>query len=175
VRNSEPGFAGLDFQARLRWEAQYATCARPGNVAADFIDRVAAAGAADPAATAGDLVSAIKDRLIGEPALDGGAAAGAEHAALVAIVGPLDAPAAGVPVSALRTVCGALLDSPQFLLQGIAGRGGDPPRLTPADASYAAVCRDLQSRASGSDFTVQCGDRALTLVAPTTHTPARLR
>ncbi|HEX4419895.1 MAG TPA: hypothetical protein VH165_18400 [Kofleriaceae bacterium] len=166
LRNSEPGFRGLDFQARLRWEAAYATCARPAGVAADFIDRLLAAGAADPAATTADLVQALKDRLIGEPAI----ADGAEHDALVALVGPLDAPAAGASDAALRSVCGALLDAPQFLLQGVAGRGapdpGAAPRLTPASASYAAVCGELAATGVGDPaLVVRCGDRALALGA----------
>jgi len=46
-------------------------------------------------------------------------------------------------------VCGALTESPQFLLQGIAGRGGDRPKLTPADQGYDAVCADLATRGVG--------------------------
>jgi hypothetical protein len=145
LRNSERGFRGLDFQARLAWENRHGACARPAWVARDFIDRLVAAGAADPTALAGDVISALKDRLIGEPAI----ADGAERDALAAIVGALDAPAIGVTAAKLRQVCGALVQSPQFLLQGIAGRGGDRPKLTPADAGYDAVCADLAARGIG--------------------------
>jgi len=161
LRNSERGFRGLDFQARLSWEDRYGACARPRWVAQDYIDRLAAAGATTPNATARDAIAALKDRLIGEPSIDDGA----EATALAAIVGDLAGPASDVSVDELRRVCGALLGSPQFLLQGIAGRGGPRPVLTPANAGYAAVCNELA--ASGvalPGLAVSCPHGALTLV-----------
>jgi hypothetical protein len=145
LRNSEAGFRGLDFQARLVWEDHHAMCTRPTWVSSDFIDKLVAAGAADSTATVADVVAALKDRLIGEPAI----AQGAEHDALAAIVGALDGPASNVTVQMLRQVCGALVGSPQFLMQGIAGRGGDRPKLTPMAAGYDAVCADVMSHVSG--------------------------
>jgi len=160
LRNSERGFRGLDFQARLAWEDRYGGCARPAWVTQDFIDRLVASAAADPTALASDLVAALKDRLIGEPAI----AEGAERDALTGIVGALDAPASGVSAANLRRVCGALVESPQFLLQGIAGRGGDAPKLTPATASYDAVCTELSTTGIGvSGRAVTCAP-AVTLV-----------
>lgn len=162
LRNSERGFRGLDFQARLSWEDRYGACTKPRWVGQDFLDRLAAAGAADPAATARDAVAALKDRVIGEPAI----AEGAEAAALAAIVGDLEGPASGVPADALRQVCGALLGSPQFLLQGIAGRGGDRPRLTPPNADYEATCVGLASGGLGTPgLVVTCAGGALVLAA----------
>jgi hypothetical protein len=145
LRNSEAGFRGLDFQARLVWENHHNVCARPTWVSSDFIDKLIAAGAADSTATASDVVAALKDRMIGEPAID----PGDESAALAAIVGPLDGPATAVTVSAARQVCAALLGSPQFLMQGIAGRGGDRPKLTPTSAGYDAVCADVMGHVAG--------------------------
>jgi hypothetical protein len=146
LRNSEPGFRGLDFQARLVWESHLAQCARPAWVTSDFIDKLVAAGTADSTATAGDVVAALKDRLIGEPAI----AAGGEHDALAAIVGALEGPASGVTAAAARQVCGALVSSPQFLMQGIAGRGGDRPKLTPPEAGYDAVCTRVTANVPGA-------------------------
>ena len=161
LRNSERGFRGLDFQARLSWEDRYGACARPRWVREDFIDRLATAAAADTSATARDAVTALKDRLIGEPKIEGGA----EAAALAAIVGDLAGPASGVSADALRRVCGALLGSPQFLLQGIAGRGGDRPRLTPATASFDAVCAGLATTGLGTPgLVVTCSPGALALM-----------
>jgi len=167
LRNSERGFRGLDFQARLAWEDRHGACARPGWVAEDFIDRLVAAGAADGTASARDLVAALKDRLVGEPAIDDGA----ERDALTAIVGSLDAPASAVSASALRRVCGALLGSPQFLLQGIAGRGGERPKLTPASAGYDAVCAEIASAGVGvPEREVTCGETLeLTVAAARTE------
>ncbi|HUS33359.1 MAG TPA: hypothetical protein VMZ53_32880 [Kofleriaceae bacterium] len=158
LRNSERGFRGLDFQARLVWEERYGACVRPRWVAADFIDNIIAATAADPSATVGDVVAAIKDRLIGEP----GVFDGSEASALAAIFGKtLDQPAAGVTAEQARILCGSLLESPQFLLQGIAGRGGDRPKLTPAAASYDTVCTDVATHVAG----VACTNGKLTLAA----------
>ena len=159
LRSGERAFRGLDFQARLVWEAQYGTCARPG-ATADFVDRLIEAGAATPGATAGDLVRALKDRLIGEPEIAGAA----ERAALAGLIGPLDAPAAAVTADRLRAVCGALLEAPQFLLGGIAGAGGERPVLTPAAAGYAAICGALAADGIGAPGrAVRCGDRTLAI------------
>jgi hypothetical protein len=155
LRNSERGFRGLDFQARLTWENRYGACARPAWTTNDFLDRLVAAGAADSTATAGDVAIAIKDRLTGENAL----ADGAETAALAQILGPLDAPASAVSVTAARHMCAALLESPQFLLQGVAARGGQHPKLTPADAGYAAVCANVATHVAGAS----CDGGKLTL------------
>ncbi len=172
LRNSERGFRGLDFQARLSWEERYGACTRPAWVAMDFIDRLAGMGTADPAATAADVVSALKDRLIGEPAIG----AGGEHDALAAIVGPLESPASSVTVPNLRRVCAALVGSPQFLLQGIAGRGGDLPKLTPPGQTYDAVCSGLTSTGIGVPGRVlTCGAGTLTLAAARTATPPIVR
>ena len=160
LRNSEGGFRGLNFQSRLAWEDRVGTCAKPRWVTQDFVDRLAAAGAGNTQATARDVVAALKDRLVGESAI----ADGPESDALAAVVGALDGPAAGVTADALRQVCGALLESPQFLLQGIAGRGGDRPLLTPADADYDAVCADLAATGIGvPGRVVTCGSGTLTL------------
>ncbi|MBX3158700.1 MAG: hypothetical protein KF773_22215 [Deltaproteobacteria bacterium] len=145
LRNSESGFRGLDFQARLAWEDHNGGCVKPRWVASDFIDRLVTAGAADATATVRDTVTALKDRVIGEPSI----AEGAETDALVAIVGSLDNLAGAASADSLRRVCGALVGSPQFLLQGIAGRGGERPKLTPADAGYDAVCAGLVSTGLG--------------------------
>ncbi|MBL0218990.1 MAG: hypothetical protein IPQ07_34615 [Myxococcales bacterium] len=162
LRNSERGFRGLDFQARLSWEDRYGACTRPGWVAMDFVDRLAADGAAHPTATAADLVAALKDRLVGEPAI----ADGAEHDALTSIVGTLDGPASAVTPASLRQVCAALLESPQFLLQGIAGAGGDLPVLTPPGQTYDAVCDGLSTTGLGiPGRVVTCGAGTLTLAA----------
>lgn len=161
LRNSERGFRGLDFQARLAWEDRYGACARPAWVGSDFIDDLVGRGAANPQTTVADVISALKDRLIGEPAIE----LGPETDALAAIVGPLDASATAATADGVRRVCGALVVSPQFLLQGIAGRGGEPPILTPGNASYAAVCADVATRGI-EGHTITCGtadDPTLTL------------
>ncbi|HEY5924527.1 MAG TPA: hypothetical protein VIV11_22770 [Kofleriaceae bacterium] len=158
LRNSERGFRGLDFQARLVWEDRYGACTRPAWVASDFIDKLVAAGAADPAATVGDVVAAIKDRLIGETSL----VDSAETGAIAGLFGAtIDMPASKVTAAAARQLCGALLGSPQFLLQGMAGRGGERPKLTPAEAGYDAICAAVAPRVTGR--TVTCSGGKLTV------------
>ncbi|MCX5743777.1 MAG: hypothetical protein NT062_14895 [Proteobacteria bacterium] len=164
LRNSEAGFRGLDFQARLTWEDRHGSCARPTWVTADFIDRLATAGAADGTATAEDLIAALKDRVVGNPAIAADPEDPERKALIDVIGGPLEAPAAMINTAKLRTVCGALLSSPQFLLQGMAGRGGGRPRLTPSNVSYATICGELAQHGIGVAGTiVTCGDDTLTL------------
>ena len=165
LRNSERGFAGLDFQGRLAWEDRYGACARPTWVREDAIDRLVAAGAAAPTATVSDVIAVVKDRLVGEPTI----ATPAERTALESIVGPLDAPATAATVPAVRQVCAALLASPQFLLRGIAGKGGDRPVLTPATSDYAAVCAEVAATGLGATTGLglpSCESGVLTLAAP---------
>ncbi len=158
LRNSERGFRGLDFQARLVWENRFGACTRPTWVSSDFIDKLVAAGAADATATVGDVASAIKDRITGEPAI----VDTAEMNAMAGLFGAtLDMPASKVTVDAARHLCGALLGSPQFVLQGIAGRGGERPKLTPMDAGYDAICADVAMHVAGR--TVSCMGGKLTL------------
>jgi hypothetical protein len=158
LRNSERGFRGLDFQARLVWEDRYGACARPTWVTADFIDKTVTAAGADATATVGDVAAAIKDRLIGEPAI----VDSAEINAIAGLFGAsLDMPASKVTVEAARQFCGALLGSPQFLLQGIAGRGGERPKLTPMELGYDAVCADVAPHVAG--HTVTCTGGRLTV------------
>ena len=173
LRNSEHGFRGLDFQARLTWEERYGACAAPAGTSTDFIDNLIAAGGADTTATVEDVVVALKDRVIGEPAVIDDA----ERGALATLLGgALDRPASAVTEAQVRKLCGVLLSTPQFLLQGIAGRGGTRPKLTPANASYDAVCTALSQRDIGlTGFAVSCTPDGLTLVpariAPTKRRP----
>lgn len=165
LRNSERGFRGLDFQARLSWEDRYGACTKPRWVGTDFVDRLATAGTANAAATARDAVAALKDRVIGEPVV----ADGPEATAVAAIVGDLAGPASGVTADQLRRVCGSLLGSPQFLLQGIAGRGGPRPLLTPVNAGHEATCAGLAGGSLGTPgLVVSCNGSALVLSAART-------
>ena len=120
------------------------------------------------------MVVALKDRLIGEPAI----VDDAERTAVAALLGgALDRPASALTEDKVRKLCGALLQSPQFLLQGMAGRGGTAPRLTPTAAGYDAVCAALAGRDIGlTGQVVACTPGApLTLVAGRLAPPAPTR
>jgi hypothetical protein len=144
LKNSEPGFRGFDFQARLGWENRFATCQKLPEIAGDdFIDELVASVNVEGQATVGDLVVALKDRLLGRAVV----APGAEQAALEAMLGaPLDSDASLLPEAGarLREICGVFASSPQFLLNGIPSADGDAvPKLTPEAADYAALCAEL--------------------------------
>ncbi len=159
LKNGERGFRGLDFQARLAWEDRFGACAKPMNVTgADLVDRAIAAGAANPDATVGDLIAIVKDRLVGEP-IDTTAG---EPGAIEALIGqPLTAPAAALTAAALRRFCGVVMSSPQFVLGGVAGRGGPPPVLTlPGDGFDDACARIALAAVPG--WSVACTASALT-------------
>lgn len=163
LKAGDRGFRGLDFQARLAWEDRFGICAKPFRVGGDdFIDRAVAAGHASATATVGDVVAVLKDRLIGEPQVG----AGAEAAALEALLGqPLAAPASNLTVASARRLCGVLLSSPQFVLQGLAGRGGTAPALTLPEDGFDPVCARLAA-APPAGWTITCAPGALT-AAPT--------
>jgi hypothetical protein len=159
LRNVEPGFRGLDFQALLAWQARVGACARPAKLDRDLVDTLLAAAARRPGSQARDLIVALKDRLLGEPALR----SEAEIAALEAMVGPLDDPAAGVDEGALRAVCGALLSSPQHLLQGhVPPDARTVPALTADEDGYEAVCQRLAAQAPDG-LVIRCAAGSLSV------------
>ncbi len=167
LKNGERGFRGLDFQARLVWENRFGACANQSE-SEDFVDELVAAAAADNAATVQDVVIALKDRLIGEPRVD---ESGEGEALAVVMGGGLDRVAGTVTdlEARTRTLCGVLLASPQFVLSGAAGRGGEVPRLTPPAWQYGAVCADVGPRVAdvaGSGLAVACEDGDLTVTVP---------
>ena len=169
LKNGERGFRGLDFQARLAWEDRFGACSKPRFFTGqDFLDRAVALGHATAGATAGDVVAVIKDRLVGEPVAARVAGAPGEPEALERVLGvALDAPAAQLDVGAARRLCGVLLASPQFLLAGVAGRGGPPPALIlPGDGFDDACARVAAAGPRLGGWTVACGPGALTATPP---------
>jgi hypothetical protein len=162
IKNGERGFRGLDFQARLAWEDRFGACAKPMRVTGpDLVDRALEAGAMTDGATVGDVIAVVKDRLVGEP-VD---TSGEEAAAIAALVGqPLDAPAAMLSAPALRRFCGVVMSSPQFVLGGLAGRGGAAGRITLAGDGFDDACARIAAVAIPG-WTVTCATGALTATA----------
>lgn len=170
VSPAQPGFRGLDFQARLSWEAIYGSCQpnypesddpnAPGYPKGtnDFVAHLAASGG-----TLEEAVVALKDRLMGEPSLDA-----AERDVVESLAGaPLSSTSDLEP--ALRRVCGAFLASPQFLLGGaMPADTRDVPALTPAEHGSDAVCADAASRAAslGIPFAVTCAGGKAAVARP---------
>lgn len=169
LKNGERGFRGLDFQARLGWEDRFGACRKPAWVTGDdFIARAVAAGRAAPGATTGNVIALIKDRLIGEPQID----PGAETAALEAVTGaPLSSPAASLGEAAARRVCGVVMSSPQFVLQGMAARGGAAPSVTLAGDGFDDACAKIASAAIPG-WRVTCAAGTLTAAPQAAGTAA---
>jgi hypothetical protein len=122
---SEKGFRGLDFQARLFFEARFGRCEKPSGVNEDAVDKLVASLAKD--ATLRDAIGALKDRFVSDATIDE-----SEEKALKSIFATdLGASASSVAdlSAGLRTVCGALLASPQFQLTGMGLRVAAPDRL----------------------------------------------
>jgi hypothetical protein len=166
LKNGERGFRGLDFQARLGWEDRFGTCAKPARVTTpDLIDRALTAGAASPGATVGDVLAVIKDRLVGEAAIASGASGVSEQAAVEALIGqPLSAPATALTAAAARRFCGVLMSSPQFVLSGVAARGGPPAKLALPGDGFDDACGHIRDAALAG-WTVTCTAGALTATA----------
>ncbi|UQA60354.1 hypothetical protein [Polyangium aurulentum] len=155
LKDAEPGFRGLDFQGRLVWESVYGTCKPLG--ANDLIAKIVAGAAASPGATVGDGVVALKDRLMGEPWVD----PVAEKAQIEALVGTSleDTNLTGLDAR-LRSLCGVLVSTPQFMLGGLVPKDTrDVPKLTPSGISYDATCNYVAGTisASGAPYQLTCG------------------
>ena len=154
IKDGDPGFRGLDFQGRLTWENTYAACA--DLTGGDFIANLVKQAGTTPGATVGAAVLALKDRLVGEPAVDP-----AEKAQLEALVGgSLDATDLTGLDKKLRSVCGVLVSTPDFMLGGIPPVDTRTvPALTPAGINYDATCNDLAQfvAGTGAPYTVTCG------------------
>ncbi len=177
LHNAETGFRGFDFQARLSWELAFGSCINTGaGPATDFVDRLLADASTAPGATARDVVLALKDRLIGDPSID----ETAERPALEGLLGlPLDAtPAAQLPETKVRALCGALIATPQMLLMGMPTRdAAETPKLTPPDASYKFFCNYFEGDTFGP-YAIGCEGGQVTVTktpAPLAAGPARQR
>jgi hypothetical protein len=163
LKNGDRGFRGLDFQARLVWEERFGACSN-ADAGEDFVAKLVAAANADPSATVEDVIAAIKDRLIGEAVIDDEGDPSEALQLEMLFGGALDRTAATVTdlESSARQLCGVLLSSPQFVLSGAAGRGGEVPKLTPEPWTFDTVCTAVASRVTPA--TVSCGgDGSLTV------------
>jgi hypothetical protein len=166
TKNTEVGFRGFDFQARMGWEDRFGRCGKlaPNNFATDVIDLLATRAKTPGAATVGELVDVLKDRIFGTTLVDE-----AEQPLLEEMLGAsLDADASTLadPQLSLRRTCGVMIASPQALTMGIAPPdSSEVPRLTPKAARYEALCTELAAtQLPGLDVTCN-GDEPLTVAA----------
>jgi hypothetical protein len=145
-----------------------ATCLADARPPADWIDALGDAAATEASAhpesppTVRDAVSALKDRLITQPQVEAD-----EEAAVAALVGApsLDTPLGALPgwKAGLRRYCGALLETPDFLLSGMpaTNQPPPPPRLVVGQDRYRDHCERLAALAAPVGVTVRCSDDGL--------------
>jgi hypothetical protein len=169
LNGGDPGFRGLDFQARLVFEDFVGACTKRQDEV-DFIDRLVLL-AHQKGGTVEDSIVALKDRLVGIPTLSANEATGRSERAILEDLFQLalDEKAIDVPVEELdqklRAFCGVLLSSPQFLLSGFAAPDAETvPLLTPVDATYASRCRalaDLSPQKTGA--VIDCSQSSVSI------------
>ena len=182
---NEPGHRGLDLQSMLAWEESHGACRYSPSQSDDWInkliDEVDAFNAANPLQPMllQDVVETVKDWLIQEADISVAAPQGGDLselealAALLAGAGNLPIPLT-TPVTALtqnlssdewelrvRRVCGALLQSPQFMLKGISPRGPLRfPKLRVChddeECSYEQMCEGFRPLLASHGHHIEC-------------------
>ena len=160
----EPGFRDVGFQSLITWEAAHGVCDNP-TTDPDWIDAVVDRVSASPGAfTYRDLSETIRDWLIGNgrigesvPVDEGDS----ELALLNVLFGGSDSSfvmddAISIPAGTTRSdldqqareLCGLLIETPQFLLAGIADEElGPEPKLRECNGglcSYRNICEALE-------------------------------
>lgn len=168
-RDAEPGFNDVDFQGLLNWESTHGRCDNP-TASDDWIDKliaeIPAFNSANPASPVRfrDLAVTMKDWLLGYGSIDDDpgdiptGASASERALIETLLGGWDSAVDATDVmleQGLRDYCGVLVQTPQFLLAGIAPMGpGEEPRMqvcsdSAGDCSYQAICERFQPALSG--------------------------
>jgi hypothetical protein len=168
IKNSERGFRGFEFQARLEWENRFGVCRAPGSLGGsavpDFIDGLIQRAAAAPDSTIGDVIVALKERLIADPQL----ADAGERTAIEAMVGgPVTTKVAQITdlEGTVRRVCGAIMSSPQFLLAGQSAQEAAEPAAALADPaqSFDTVCARVAGFTLPDGLVVTCAAGSLSI------------
>ncbi len=192
LSENTPGFRTTNFAMLLQWEKEHGACANrnPGG-ADDWIDRLVAASASfTPPAGEGpltlrDLVVVERDWLLGDGTIGTVAPPGltqGEEQALEAYLGlPLGTAvptlAAGDLEAKLRGVCGILLESPHFLLAGVAPEAlGPKPRIRVCNqtpCTYQELCADLEGKVSLPPATVMHCEQESVSVLPVFNFPVK--
>jgi hypothetical protein len=192
IKDAEPGFRGVDFQGLLMWESNHRAGAKPSDVATDWVDRllgeITGFDAANPTnpAKLSDVVMTTKDWLLGEAEIRSGSPGEesvGERQALEAFFGvtSLDttrAAAVSELETKLRRYVGVLLESPQFMLAGIAPRNlGQRPRLRVCNngpCTYQQLCEALQPAYQDQGYMLTCEADSVS-IAPYVNLSINLR
>lgn len=193
-RDAEPGFREIGFQGLLNWEQVHGRCRKPSNHSGDdWIDRLVAAipgfNTANPAnrAQLRDVMLALKDRLLADASIQTTTPTGVtqtESAAFAALFGIALTAEPDLSTTAatdafeekVRDSCGILLETPQFMLAGIAPTQlGERPRLQvcqPGEpCGYRAVCDSYVGPMDQLGYILTCRDDSLSLASKPTSPP----
>jgi hypothetical protein len=164
-KNTEVGFRGFDFQARLGFEDRFGRCKKlfPLDVYKDVIDNLLFKVKKPGTGTVKDVLEVLKDRIFGDTTIGE-----AEAAALEALLGKsLDDDASVLTDSSLRRACGAMVVAPQAMMTPVAVVPPDAhvvPMLTLNTDTYSAFCDGLSGLTLPDGLTVSCnGDEPLTV------------
>lgn len=195
-RDAEPGFKEVDFQGLLMWESVHGRCNKPSGFTGDdwidkLITKVVEFNAANPGAdiTHRDLALILKDWVLGYGHIQTAIADNpqgmtqTEHQLLTSLFGTLNDPALVATTSQqdaletkMRDYCGALVETPQFMLTGIAPTElGEKPRLRVCNneteaCSYQEICETFRPYFSRRSISLACNENSLSVDTPLTAT-----
>lgn len=150
------GNVDTNIQNLLVWESYAGTCTSPGG-GSDWIDSLMSEGVSH-GMTREQAVIALKDRLIAEPWIGNTEERNMLELALSGLASPLTA----ADESNFRGLCGALLHSPQYMLQGLAPNGERTPETVPLvcgdedTCSYGAFCQRWKPAFQAAGYTLSC-------------------
>ncbi|MBX2802017.1 MAG: hypothetical protein KTR31_30330 [Myxococcales bacterium] len=172
LSEAQPGGEEVGFQGLLAWEDAVGQCRPPGvDVSDDFVSVLLDEARSTPSATVQDVVRALKDRLVSDPSpltLEENQA----FAPLFGVTGLLTPASEATALQAgTRRLCGALLTSPQFLLQGVSSDAlpGTPLRLRPTlpgePLTYEQECSRMVVPMASQGVTLTCGPGGLTVAS----------
>lgn len=159
LSDSDPGFEGTDLLTMLRLENEFGQGEDPGMngactgplgsacAGADWITQLVDTAEAQAGSDMWDIASAVKDRLITEPAISGPAEVTAIEVIMgVSLTDTVGSVGGAGAEQAARRFAGALINTPQFVLVGVAPADQDPaddPSLVVAGTETMALCEYL--------------------------------
>ncbi len=178
--DSKQGTKGVDFQGLLNWESQFGVCEKPAGVGLDWIDQFANSvntfDAANPGSplTVQDAAITMKDWLIQEQQIDSATPVGLdvgrnEQLALSELFdATLNTQLSTVPnfEQKLRSYCGVLLQTPDFMLAGIRESNAlTLPRHRVCNAgqpcTYSEICTEYGSALADLGQPISCFGRSV--------------
>lgn len=191
LKDAEPGFAGVDFQGLLFWEAVHGAGTKPANhTGDDWVDRliraVAIRSATSSPATLRDVVQTTRDWFLADARISGTAPreeSMSETAALAAHFGVSNLDVSALSVADLETklrrYIGVLVQTPQFMLAGLAPEGiGQRPLLRVCNdgpCTYRELCISLVAAFAADHLQLGCGNNLVSVLSIPLPGPGTMR